>query len=46
MISSALYNMGHVKWKSVFEHAQKLQIHIMLHTHRVSFGLHLNIQLS
>ena len=34
---------GHVKWKRVFEHAQNVQIHIILHMRKVSSGHLLSI---
>ena len=31
-----LYQIGHVKWKSAFEHGQNVQIQIILHMCKVS----------
>ena len=32
-----LHHVSHVKWKSAFEHAQKVQVHIILHMCKVLF---------
>ena len=36
--------MGRVKWKSAFEHAQNMRIHIILHMRKVSAGQLLSIE--